>query len=128
MTLLLDKILMCRGLRDAVRIHESERGGATLCGFVSYPLWRGYRPGSRLPRAPTLRTQLAASKILASTLQSNARCVRCAARVRAAVATRGQPYARVDVLSDALGSDGSVTNDTQQCHEVGPLVRRHGSG
>ena len=47
--------------------------------------------------------QLAASKILATSV-SSVRAV-----PRAAVATRGQPYARVGVLSDALGSDGSMT-------------------
>jgi len=42
------------------------------------------------------------------TLATSVRAALCA-HVRAAVATRGQPYARVDVLSDGIGSDGSMT-------------------
>ncbi len=66
----------------------------------------GVPPRAAASRAPTLRkpcAQLAASKILASTLR------RALCALRAAVATRGQPYARFDVPSDALGSDGSMT-------------------
>jgi hypothetical protein len=67
----------------------------------------GVPPRVAASRAQTLDVrletpaQLAASKTLATS-------VRAVPHVRAAVATRGQPYARVDVLSDAL-SDGSMT-------------------
>ena len=68
------------------------------------------RPGARLPGLQRLGihgkpcAQLADCKTLATSVRA-ALC----AHVRAAVATRGQPYARVDIMSDGLGSAGSMT-------------------
>ena len=67
-------------------------GGATLCGF-----WRDTAPGRGFQGSNAWEfrwetpVRLAASKILATSV-SSVRAV-----PRAAVATRGQPYARVEV-------------------------------